>query len=460
MNNNIGLKQARLSKNCKYIIDSDGNRVEYDDPRVVHVWPIDTSIYATRMIANFFRNRGWNFRYTGKTNAEVLQYAKKLCSGRECIPCTSITGATLNDILSKRKEDQILVYYSLDQDGPCQNGAWRVVWDAFARRLNLRNVVFLSTPTQKSNYIGQGDLFALKLGTFIAVSDLLEEAEYTLKCLAQDKKSAIKTFEEETDRVIDSAKNGVLAVRSALKIWAENLAEVPLKANVEETPKVLIFGGLNVLFVHYPVTDYFIEQGVIPKVVDFSEGLCWLESENIVRYGFKRGLINPKEQFNIPFMLLSLLNLRNSTKEGLNALKMRLHLTGLDSIVRRARKIAEKSGLLYDVHIPFRTIVEQGHRYVSNIGYTETPVTTGRYLCSIEAGAIDGLINLGSFNCQPAMNSQAIIRPLANKSDIPFASIDCEGPWISTNQRRLLETLAVQAKRVREKKNKHSSLAF
>ena len=51
------------------------------------------------------------------------------------------------------------------------------------------------------------------------------------------------------------------------------------------------------------------------------------------------------------------------------------------------------------------------------------------------------------------MNSQAIIRPLANKSDIPYAAIDCEGPWISTNQRRLLETIAIQAKRVRKEKN-------
>ncbi len=51
------------------------------------------------------------------------------------------------------------------------------------------------------------------------------------------------------------------------------------------------------------------------------------------------------------------------------------------------------------------------------------------------------------------MNSQAIIRPLANKSEIPNAAIDCEGPWLSSNQKRLLETIAVQAKRLRRKKN-------
>ena len=43
---------------------------------------------------------------------------------------------------------------------------------------------------------------------------------------------------------------------------------------------------------------------------------------------------------------------------------------------------------------------------------------------------------------------------MQSKNDIPYAAIDCEGPWISTNQRRLLETISIQAKRVREKKNK------
>ena len=114
----------------------------------------------------------------------------------------------------------------------------------------------------------------------------------------------------------------------------------------------------------------------------------------------------------------------------------------------------KKSGLLFDPFIDFIDLFEEGNKFVSANSLSETPVITGRFLHSIKDGIYDGLINLGTFNCQPAMNSQAIIRPLANKSDIPYAAIDCEGPWISTNQRRLLETIAIQAIRVRKKKNK------
>jgi len=62
-----------------------------------------------------------------------------------------------------------------------------------------------------------------------------------------------------------------------------------LEQGLEEAPKVLIIGGLNLLFVHEPVTRYLLEQGILPKVVSYSEGVCWFASEPVVRYGFKKG---------------------------------------------------------------------------------------------------------------------------------------------------------------------------
>ena len=112
------------------------------------------------------------------------------------------------------------------------------------------------------------------------------------------------------------------------------------------------------------------------------------------------------------------------------------------------------SGILFDQHVPFADIMDAGHHYISYNGFTETPVATGRYVCSLKNGRYDGYVNLGSFNCQPAMNSQAIVRPISNASDKPYVALDCEGPWISANQRRRLETVAIQAKRIRKIKSK------
>ncbi len=118
----------------------------------------------------------------------------------------------------------------------------------------------------------------------------------------------------------------------------------------------------------------------------------------------------------------------------------------------------EASGLMYDESIPFLDIAEEGHKYASHLGVTETTVTAGRFVCSVKSGLYDGLVNLGSFNCQPAMNAQAVIRPLANASDVPYVALDCEGPWLSAGQLRLLENVAVQARRLREKKNAREPL--
>ncbi|MBW2090831.1 MAG: hypothetical protein JRI34_01750 [Deltaproteobacteria bacterium] len=444
---------ARLSENFDCIIDSDGRRVEYNDPRVVHIWTIDYSRFTLRMIAKVYENNGWKFRCSIPTNAELMQYAKKVCSGRECVPMTAMVGATLKDIYENRSDDEISIYITLDQEGPCQNGAWPAVWETFVKRLGLRNVISGVQPNQRNKYLGLGNDHNKATNRCVLLGDLFEEAENTLKCLAKDRHAAMKTFEAEFDRFLECFKHGDKAIDPALSVWAEKMAQIPLKATVEEAPKVLIFGGLNLLFVHYPATEYFIEQGVIPKVVDFTEGSCWIESENLVRYGFKKGLITPREHFTYTPRKKD----KEDIKEAVNARKSRFGVFLIDSMHKQFRSIMEKSGLMFDQHIPFLDLAEEGHKYVSYNGLTETSTTTGRYVCSVKNGLYDGLVNLGSFNCQPAMNSQAIIRPLANKNDVPYVAVDCEGPWLSTNQKRLLETIAVQAKRIRRQKNAISS---
>jgi predicted nucleotide-binding protein (sugar kinase/HSP70/actin superfamily) len=423
----ITYKPARLATDMDCIIDSDGLRVAYDDPRVVHVWAINHSALTVRMIAKVYENSGRKFRGVDQTSAEVMQDAKKLCSGRECVPMTAMVGAAVQDIFNRRQPGEITIYFNLDQQGPCQNGAWPLVWETFCKRLKARNVIAGVMPTPANHRLGLDAAHMKDINQGVLLGDLFTEAELTLKCIAQDRRSAMQSFEDEFNRFIECFKQGDKAIEPALSQWAERMAAIPLKASVEKTPKILIFGGLNLLFVHEPVTDYFLKQGIIPKLVDFNEGACWIESENIMRFGFKKGLTKPEDQFAISPR-------KKDGQEALTARKSKIGLWFIDAIQKQFRKIMEKSGLLFDEHIPFSILAEAGHKYVSYNSFTESSTTVGRYICSVESGLYDGLVNLGSFNCQPAMNS------------------DCEGPWISTSQRRLLESIAVQAKRIKSAK--------
>ncbi|MFX1524902.1 MAG: hypothetical protein ACFFCC_15445 [Promethearchaeota archaeon] len=449
------LGEIRFSEDYEYIVDSKGNRVGLDDPRIVFVEPAARNPYGKRLVIDLYKHYNKNIRVSQETDDTILQYAKRICSGRECVPSLAIAGAILKDINEHREKDEITIYRDpLNQHGPCQNGAWPVLWDIlFNRRLKVKDAFFCIAPSYRNHYLGlKPELILLEQIDFI-IGHYLIEARNALQCVAKDKDSALEQFENITDEFIHNVKEKIKTLRTGLLKWARDVSKIPLKTTVERTPKVLIFGGLNLLFNHYPVEEYFLEKGIIVKVVDLVESLNLMLSEPVMRYGFRKGILNPKEQFKEASLDLSLVEEEyrrdaEKAKRGLDKMEF------LTSQCNTYRKIMNKTGLMFEPHSDYLDLIEEGNKYVTSNSFTETPVITGRFIHSINSGVYDGLINMGAFNCQPAMNSQAIIRPLANKSDIPYAAIDCEGPWISTNQLRLLETIAVQAKRVREEKNK------
>ena len=447
------IKQAQFSENFKYILDSYGQKVELDDPRIVFVNTCARNPYGKRLVIDMYEKYNRRIRISEDTDYKILQYGKKICSGRECVVTVAVVGSVLKDIHENRKDNEITIYLApIDQHGPCQNGAWPVLWNSFAKRLNLKNIIYNAWPKYSNNYLGLNqDLVAFENINFI-IGHYLTEARNALQCVAEEKTIALKKFEDLTNIFIENVKEGKKTLKTGLIQWAKEIAKIPLSATVEETTKVLIFGGINLLFDHYPIEDFFLEKGIIVKVVDLAEFLSLLLSESTIRFGFKKGIITPKEQFDNP--LLATNDLNETERREAQRARGKLNLIQiLNSQCKSYRKIMGKSGLLFDSHVDIVEILEEGNKYVSSNSFTETPGITGRFMYSIKEGIYDGLINLGTFNCQPAMNSQAVIRPLANKSEIPYAAIDCEGPWISTNQRRLLETIAIQAKRVRKRKN-------
>lgn len=336
---------ARIADSGRYIIDSEGRRVEYDDPRVVHAYVIDNSPYAKRMMAAVFERSGRKYRSAGKTDAEIMQLAKELCSGRECVPATAIVGHTLRDIYENRSDDEITLYFSLNQEGPCQNGAWPVLWDVFRQRLDARNAIFLPENSPKSRYLGLPISHRMWLGRAIIVGHYLDEAENALRVLARDVGPAMQAYSTEAGRLVESiTKDNWRGFADSLRKWAKNVSRIPIRGTVAGAPKALIFGGLNLLFVHYPITDFFIGQRVIPKAVDMAESIQWLQSESMIRWGFRQGLTHPRQQFSLANILYTVLVRRKHTGEAKVVLSDTVSMMYMDHYRRRYRNIMAKSG--------------------------------------------------------------------------------------------------------------------
>ncbi len=444
---------AQVSKNYKYIIDCDGKRVKFNDPRVVHVFPYNIITPTMGLIDSFLQKRGWKTRMQPhKLNSEVLQYAKKLCSGRECLSFNTIIGGTYKDIVENRGPDEISVYYGLEEGGPCQSGAWPLVSEVFARRLKLRNAVFPGHPSLYNNFMGQGTLFGIQILTTIILGDLLEEAENCLKVVAENAETAMPAFKAETDKFIQRARRGLIVLPFALTAWAKNVARIPLKKNVAETPRVLIFGSGSSAVIHQPPIDYFLQYDIIPKVVNMSEFVLHMESAFVNRFGFRLGG-NRLSIFNIWPLLRSFLNPKRPFKDAYEAVVSRVTILLADILSIYFRNIAKKSGLCYDAHIPHLHLLKAGDKFTSCVLYHEATETVGRFLCSVESGGFDGLVHLSIFNCQPSIQARTILQTLSAKSDFPYADIEVEGPWITPKHQQVLEAVVVKAKRLRQMKN-------
>lgn len=444
--------QARFSDDSTHIIDSDGNLVPLTDPRVVLVWTIDCSPYVQRLIVSFMRHHGIRCRVSADTGKATLEYAKRISSGRECIAFRSIAGSIIRDLAESRNPDEITIYYNHDQHGPCQNGAWPEIWRMYQHAINLRNVVLFSNFNFRNNYWGLGDELGNELMTAIVFGDCFDEAEGVLRCIAKDAGAALDEFNRAIDTVVDAAAGGIAPAFKAFKEWSKRMAAIPLSAGLDETPRVLIFGGLNTRLVHHPITTYFIEIGVIPKIVDFGEITIANESEPALRYNYMRGRVRARDYMRFGPVLLDFLRPSSDRRAVWEALRARLAVTLIEKMVRRYRRVAHTSGLIHDPHIPHEEVVYAGDRLVTSISYAETVLIAGRYVKTIESGAYDGLVQVGVFGCPPTINAHAVLRPLANKSEVPYVALDVEGPWISANQTVLLESLAVQARRERARK--------
>ena len=421
--------------------------MELDDPEVVHVSLADGPQFVSDILAGFYASLGWKAVFSPNTNAETLQYAKKVCSGRECLPFLAMVGKAVK-YLETRPPGEVTVFQLLDQEGPCQIGGWYDAAPIIFERLGEPNAV-VAWPTAKNNFLGKGDrLGALKVAAYV-LSDVVTEMRSTLRCLAEDPGVALALVGELEKRLIAASQGGLLATERELRRAAKRLAGVPLRAPVKRTARVLLFGGVNRIFVDGPVKDFFEERGILTKTTEMSEFICFLQAEDIVRLGFSHGYLAPGDQCSLPVLLSELLSDRDRSA-AMRALAARLRIGFIEMLDQRWRRIAAESGLLFSPYVRFGDVEREGHKRISMNGYTEAPMTIGRYATLLASGAFDGYINIGAFNCAPASTASAVIHALSLRTDTPYAVVESDGDCITTCQLRQLETVAVQCRRRRE----------
>jgi predicted nucleotide-binding protein (sugar kinase/HSP70/actin superfamily) len=446
-NRRVALARLEHEASGTCIVTGTGRRLALHDPQVVHVALADGPQFVSDLLAGFYSSIGWKWRFLPNTNAETLQYAKRVCSGRECLPFLSMVGKAVK-YLETRPPGEVTVFHLLDQEGPCQNGAWHDTVPLIFERLGEAEAL-VAWPTAKNNSLDKGDRFgAMKVAAFI-LSDVMAEVRSTLRCLAKDRGAALAILGDVERRLIAASQGGLWQAERELRRAVKRLADVPLRAPVESSARVLLLGGINRIFVDGPVRDFFEERGILTKTTEMSEFVCMIEAEDIVRLGFAHGHLAPGDQGSVPVLLSELLSDADRTVAK-RALTGRVHIDFIEMLEQRWRRIAAESGLLFSPYVPFRDVEREGHKRISLNGYTEAPITVGRYAALRASGAFDGYVNIGAFNCGPANAASAVIHELSLTSDVPYAVIESDGDSITAGQLRQLEIVAVQCRRRRQ----------
>lgn len=141
----------------------------------------------------------------------------------------------------------------------------------------------------------------------------------------------------------------------------------------------------------------------------------------------------------------------------MRAITAKARIGFIEMIDQRWRRIAAETGLLFSPYVRFGDVESEGHKRISLNGYTEAPITVGRYAALLASGAFDGYVNIGAFNCAPANTASAVIHTLSLRTDTPYVVIEADGDCITTGQLRQLETVAVQCRRRRAGRNERLS---
>jgi hypothetical protein len=437
---------ARIGDDFKYVIDSDGNRLPLDDPRVVHVWTMNYYRHCSSLLQHLYKRRGWQTRITPEPSNEHLRKSKQVCTGKECPALNPVMGAVLHDMEHQRKPDEVTLYYGLDCIGPCPSGAWPLTCDAYVKKMQARNVVFPGSPAVHNNYFGQGIMYAWELFCGFAIADLLAEAEIALRLTAADPDSALKIFDDACERLCLDAEKGLMAFEGAMRRWSRTMSQVPLNKSVEDFPKVIMIGGGNGFFFHPLYIDYFVEQQVLVKLNPMTDFLSHIDADLARLVAFESGQ-SVKKQYSVGNHVLSLLPFGENGWEKRKALLHAVNARAGGISIGRYRKIARKSRLLFADHITFAELSIEGDKTFPDQLMMEPTGNVGLLKLAIDSGRYDAGFHSNSFNCFHGIVGQALTKELASRENFPFVVLEFDEIGLTAQNRTLLETLCAKAKK-------------
>ncbi|MBD3193036.1 MAG: hypothetical protein GF308_20535 [Candidatus Heimdallarchaeota archaeon] len=427
------------------VFSSKGKKLSIKDPRVKLYLP-PFSKYHTDIGAKTLELFGY---HTGESSDIILDYPVKglrYSSGKECVPLPIILGH-LATVVENRKPGELLGYYMIRGGAPCAVYSYFHYLEQFIEDNKLEDV-FIFRFDYLTQYLGMKIQDIIRYGPKIVVlGDIMNEIESALAVIG--KEGSVEQLKQYWDEFINNVQEKKDFNEEMEKLITK-ISAIPRTKSPKKLPKVLVSGDFFVRFSPFFIKELrkiYGKKGILVKSTDLFELVLYSIHYQGGFYVSRRWKMDPDDPATI---------MRASATpwkaESRALLLGKLALRVMHGIERNLRKRFEETGLLYAEPNNLRKLFKYATPWINKEIFGEAIPTIGKGMETLEEGNYDTLILTGPINCLPYKISQAILKPIYLKNNMPFLVFDVDISTITPNMKRLIHANIEQIKRKQKEK--------
>ncbi len=439
---------SRFDYRNQRVIDSKGNEHSFFDPRVHLLFP-SMGRFNTEAVCAVFRSLGIRSTCLPPADERVLECGKGHTLCKECLPLQLVTGGLLKYLEERESHDELLLYVMPTTSGPCRFGQYAPFIEGVVEKQRIPDVALFSLSGENSYSDFHGSSFTKKAWTGVVLADIMQDVYSTLLACAAQRPRAMEIFWQEWSNLLGVLERGCepTQLREALQRSVGELARIPLRRRLAETPVILLTGEIFVrnddLSRQY-IVERLAQEGFAVKVSSAMEWIYYTD------WCYANGM----------------------TADDIT-MRQWLQLALRQAVMKRQERllkgIMKRSGLLHPR-------LEDVGRLIDGVRHLISPRLVGEAILTVGASLTEvledycGVIAIGPFGCMPNRiaeailsremnregkkrlkgNSERVLRLLERFDHLPFLAIESDGnpfPQIITAK---LETFLLQARRVHE----------
>jgi predicted CoA-substrate-specific enzyme activase len=420
-----------------------GQEYRFNDPRV-HVVIPSLGDTASRGLAATLRHLGINADAVEPPGQEELTLGKGEATCKECLPLLLTCGSFLKYLRERQNDDEVLVFFMPETDGPCRFGQYNVFFDNYIRRNRLRNVAQLTLSCENA-YAGMSTAFTRRAWLALTIADGLDDLYAGILTVARDREQALAAFEKGKARILESiARESRSRLLRVLEEEMRALGRFERTESIRDVVRVNLTGEVYVRrdgFSRQYLVEQLADKGVLARTAPLTEWLYYTD------YCVSHSL---------------------SSRASLGA---KLSVMVKNLFMRRDEADIQERLALSGFYEPYRVdmdyLMDKGANLISPELSGEAILTVSSTLSEV-GDETHGVISIGPFGCMPCRIAESILAYrlteekdrfsrhnagfwAKNKTELPlpFLAIESDGNAFPQVVEARLESLVLSAQRLK-----------